>query len=132
MQFFQIDKTNPGADAANDFINVAQVPAKQAAMIKNACYDCHSYETKYPWYTYVAPFSYTIGKHIRVGREEVNFSEWASYPEKKKRHKLEEMIEEINKGEMPLEPYVGMHPEANLDETQKQELTSWLKNYMNL
>lgn len=86
MQFFRIDKSVPAHDAANDLINMSEIDETTEGILKIACYDCHSYETKYPWYTNVAPLSFWIKGHIKGGRQKVNFAEWASYDADKKRH----------------------------------------------
>ena len=73
LQFFPIDKTNPSVDPAKDFLSVVETPAPIAEMIRNACYDCHSHETKYPSYASIAPLSFWIKGHINNGREHLNF-----------------------------------------------------------
>ena len=128
IQFFGIDKTNPPINMEEDFIQIHQPPVAVAGMIKAACYDCHSHETKYPWYTNVAPVSWWIGHHIEEGREHLNFSTFGSYPLKRAHHKIEECFEEIEKGKMPLETYPIMHAEAKLSEQQKAQLITYFKS----
>ncbi len=127
MQFFQIDKTNPEYNAANDFLNSAQPPAGVAETMKNACYDCHSYQTKYPWYTYVQPVGWWVKNHIEEGREHLNLSLWGGYSAKRKNHGLEEMQEMVEEGEMPLNSYTWGHPEARLTGDQRNALISFFK-----
>ncbi|MCB0583915.1 MAG: heme-binding domain-containing protein [Phaeodactylibacter sp.] len=127
IQFFGIDKTNPPVIEGESFMAVAQPPAEVARLLKDACYDCHSHETEYPWYTSIAPVSWWIGHHIEEGREHLNFSTWGTYNAEKKAHKAEECGEEIEKGEMPLTSYLPMHPEARLTAAQKEQLISWFK-----
>ncbi|MEP2026185.1 heme-binding domain-containing protein, partial [Reichenbachiella sp.] len=97
-------------------------------IIKTSCYDCHSYHTKYPWYTNVAPLSWWIGDHIEEGREHFNLSEWGAYSEKKALHKLEEFYEEVEEGEMPLTSYTLIHGEASLSDEQVKKLVTWVKS----
>ncbi|HHH50693.1 MAG TPA: cytochrome C [Saprospiraceae bacterium] len=127
-QFVRIDKTNPPVQAENDFINMMNASPNITAMLKTSCYDCHSYETKYPWYTNVAPVSWWIRAHINGAREELNFSEWGTYSDKRKKHKLEECAELIGEDEMPLKSYLLQHAEARLSAAQKTELVNWFKS----
>ncbi len=127
IQFFGIDKTNPPVEASQDFLSIANPPAEIAALIKSSCYDCHSHQTKYPWYTNVAPVSWMIGHHIEEGREHLNFSKWGTYPAKKRAHKIEECYEEVEEGEMPMKGYVILHSEAKMSKEQKEQLIAWFK-----
>ena len=125
IQFITIDKTNPPIDMSKDFISLINSPSELGTVIKSSCYDCHSHHTKYPWYSNVAPISWLIKDHINNGRNHLNFSTWADYSEKKKDHKLEECIEMIKSGEMPMNGYVMLHDEAEITHEQKMKLISW-------
>jgi Haem-binding domain len=127
MQFFRIDKTNPVTDPALDMMKVVQVPTEIQTIIRTSCYDCHSNESKYPWYTNVAPVSWFVKDHINEAREELNFSEWGKFTLKRKDHKLDEMVEELEEGEMPLSSYLILHGEAKLSGEQKSQLINWAK-----
>lgn len=127
IQFFRIDKTNPVIVQGNDFLTVTNPPENIQLMLKNACYDCHSNQSKYPWYTNIAPISWWVKDHINEGREELNFSEWGTFKEKRQKHKLKETIEVLEEGEMPLESYLIIHDEAKLTTEQKNELVTWFK-----
>jgi len=95
------------------------------AILENNCYDCHSNKTEYPWYAEVAPVSFWLHDHIEEGNEHFNVSKWESYSDKKKDHKLDELIEEVLAGEMPLEFYTMLH--GSISETEKEELVTWAK-----
>ncbi len=110
----------------NDIIEVLKVNTEVASMLKSACYDCHSDQPRYPWYANIAPISWSIGEHIEHGRDELNFSNWGEYSAKRKDHKLEEIIEEVEEGHMPLPNYVRMHSEAKLSEEQIKMLEEWV------
>lgn len=127
MQFFPIDKTNPPFEEADDFISIESPPTAIATMIKDACYDCHSNRTKYPWYTSIAPLSWWIQGHIDHGRGEMNFSEWGQYDDGKRKHKLEECSEKTEATEMPLLSYIIAHPEARLSTEERADLVAWFK-----
>jgi hypothetical protein len=96
--------------------------------MKTTCYDCHSEETKTPWYAQVAPFSWWINDHINEGKEHLNFSAFGTYSAKKAAHKMEECYEELEKGEMPLTSYTITHADARLSDEQKATLINWFKS----
>jgi len=125
IQFIRIDTTNPAPTPEKDFINATQAPKEVANLLKTSCYDCHSNETKYPWYFNVAPVSWWLKNHNNEGREELNFSLWTDYDAKKKDKKLEESIELINNGEMPMFSYTLAHQEAKLSATQQKALNNF-------
>lgn len=128
IQFIRIDKTSPAVVIENDFIVQTNPPEHIQTILKTSCYDCHSYESTYPWYTNVAPISWWVKQHINEAREELNFSEWGTFKEKRKKHKLEECFEMIEEGEMPLPSYLFVHSEAKLSTEQKNELVAWFKS----
>ncbi len=92
-------------------------------LVQQACFDCHSNEVEWPWYSYVAPASWLVQYDVEEGRDELNFSDWG-----KDRHgeKFKELKEVLEEGEMPLKPYVLLHPEANLSDAQRQQLLDGL------
>ena len=127
IQFFRIDKSNPEINKADDFIEIIKPPQEIATILQNTCYECHSNESKYPWYSNLAPVSWWVKHHIDEAREELNFSKWSTYTPKKKDHKLEELAEEVEEGEMPLTEYTWTHAEAKLTEEQRKQLVDWFK-----
>ena len=127
MQFFRIDKTNPPVDAKLDFINITKPSEDISKILKTACYDCHSNESTYPWYSNVAPVSWWVKGHINEGREELNFSEWGNYSPKKASHKMEEAMEMVEEKEMPLMAYWLVHWDAKLTEEQSATLVDFFK-----
>lgn len=127
IQVFRINKTITPVNEQTDFIAVTQTNPEVAAVLKTACYDCHSNQPTYPWYTNVAPVAWWIKNHINEGSKHLNFSIWQTYTVKRKDHKLEECVEMIEEGEMPMNSYTWMHPEAKLTDAQKQLLIDWFK-----
>lgn len=123
MQFITIDKNNPPVDKSLDFFSTESFSPEGMELVKNACFDCHSNESKYPWYSNIAPVSFFVENHIIEGREELNFSEYQSYSAKKKNHKLEEVSEALREGWMPLDEYVWMHSDAKLTAEQREMLS---------
>ena len=130
IQFFPGQKPEVSIANPNDIHKEVLISPEVSKILRNACYDCHSNETVYPWYADVAPMSWLVIHDINEGREELNFSEWIPYSLKKKNHKLEEIVEMVEEGEMPLKIYTPLHPEAKLSEQQKELLISWAKNLM--
>lgn len=127
IQFFQIDKTNPPVDESQDFLKINNTPEAIATQIKASCYDCHSNESKYPWYSNIQPVAWFLKHHIDEGREELNFSEFGTYTAKRQAHKLDECSELIEKDEMPLSSYTIIHKDAVLDANQKELLLNYFK-----
>lgn len=127
IQFIRIDKTVEPVNPETDFITTTSAGPEVASILKDACYDCHSNQPRFPWYTNVAPFSWWIAHHIDEGKHELNFSEWATYSEKRRNHKLEECLEMVEEGEMPMASYTWMHREAKLTDAQKLQLVEFLR-----
>ncbi len=128
FQLFRIDKTTKPLDTKTDFISVTQANSEVASILKTSCYDCHSNQPVYPWYTNIAPLSWWIKHHINEGSEHLNFSEWGTYKLKRKDHKLEECLEMIEEGEMPMTSYTLIHGNAKLNDAQKTLLINWFKS----
>lgn len=120
IQFIPVDRSNPPITLEID------APANVLSILKTSCYDCHSNETNWPWYSYVAPVSFLISGDVENGRKRVNFSEWDKYDEKKKEKKMGAMIEEIEAGGMPLPKYLIIHPQAELDPEKIRILKDWV------
>lgn len=127
IQFFPIDKTNPPPTPGMDFLKIKNTPEPIAKIIRTSCYDCHSNETRYPWYSNISPASWFVKNHINKGRKHLNFSTFATYEPKRQAHKLEECIEMIEKKEMPLESYYVGHQNAKLTDAQRKELAEYFK-----
>jgi len=127
IQLIRIDKKNPPVDLSKDLITITNPPVEIAKMIKSSCYDCHSHESTYPWYSNLAPVSWYLKNHIKEAREHVNFSEWANYKPDKAKRKLDACAEDIEEGDMPLSSYTLMHSNAKLSAEQTKLLSEWFK-----
>ncbi len=130
MQLIRVDYSNPPVDPKVDFQSIAQPPTEVLSTLKSACYDCHSNETKYPWYSQVAPVSWWMKGHIGEAREKLNFSTLGALESEDLREQLKEAAEVIREGEMPLTSYTRMHAEARLSDTQRALLAQWLEHYV--
>jgi len=100
-------------------------PSDVGVLLRRACYDCHSNETVWPWYSRTAPISWLVAHDVHEGRDELNFSVWATYEAAKRRKKLTETLKEVAEGEMPPWYYVLMHPAARLDTGDEGRLRAW-------
>lgn len=125
IQFLPCDRTNPPVAPGRDFIAITQPPPPVAALVRAACYDCHSHETRWPWYDRIAPISWWVAGHIQDGRKRLNFSEWPSADPRRAKKKLEQISEEVADGAMPLPSYTWMHPAARLSAADKKLLADW-------
>ncbi|HMZ60888.1 MAG TPA: heme-binding domain-containing protein [Leptospiraceae bacterium] len=99
-------------------------------ILRRSCFDCHSSEVRWPWYSYIFPLSSLIAHHIKEGREELDFSVWDSLSVKKRNSLADKIIEEIDKNEMPLKSYTFMHREAVLSSEDREILKNWAKGFM--
>jgi len=112
-------------DNPDDLIINNSIPDSITTLLKAACYDCHSNETSYPWYAYVAPVSWLVARDINVGRSNMNLSDWQSKSKIDKVKILGDIQDEIEEGSMPMPIYILMHPEAKLTPEQRKMLILW-------
>ena len=124
-QLRQPDRTNPPHDPALSFEAAAKPSFVVASSVKRACYDCHSNETVWPWYSQVAPVSWLLAYDVKEGREELNFSTWQRYEAKTQRKKLRETVETLNEGEMPPWYYRLVHAPARVSDADRQAIIAW-------
>jgi hypothetical protein len=124
-QLVRPERGNPPVDTAKTLHATGRVTPDVAAILDRACRDCHSNETRWPWYSQVAPVSWLVARDVRVGRKELSFSTWGDYPVPKRLDKLDEMCKMVREGEMPQFPYPLMHPEARLSDADNETLCAW-------
>lgn len=120
IQFVPVNRTNPPVEQE------VSVPPAVKAILKTSCYDCHSNETKWLWYSYVAPVSWLVANDVKEAREKLNFSTWNKYDAEKRADHLEDIWEEVSEGEMPLTIYLIMHAEARPTDKEKATLHNWV------
>lgn len=130
IQFIPVDKVNKPVDQSKNFVKVENTPPKVAALLKNACYDCHSDETVYPKYAYIAPFSWSVKSHINDGREHLNFSVWRTYNKDLKQNMLTKSMQTIESKVMPMPAYIVYHQEANLSKDERVLLNNYFKEIL--
>ncbi|MGH9795113.1 MAG: heme-binding domain-containing protein [Candidatus Acidiferrales bacterium] len=127
-QFVRPARTNPPVDRALDVHTTAQVPAEVSGILKRSCYDCHSNETDWPWYTEITPINWWIvDTHVEHGREHYNYNEWGRMTAQDRDHILDEICEEVEAGAMPIPSYLIVHRDARLSESDKRALCDWTK-----
>jgi cytochrome c551/c552 len=130
LQFIRPAKNKSNPPYPVDITTVYPVPADVQVILKNACYDCHSNNTGYPWYNNVQPVGLYLDHHVKEGKHELNFNEFAIYPAKRQRHKLEEIAEQVKEGEMPLRSYTLLHAEARLTDADKATILKWVETVL--
>ena len=121
IQFIPAARTNPAVESD------VFAPDAVTEILRKACYDCHSHETAWPWYSRVAPVSWWMADHVEHGRGDLNFSRWPLFDLEAQRHLLGDIEEEVMEGEMPLWSYRLGHPEARLTEEEKETLLNWAR-----
>ena len=131
IQFFHPEK-NDSDDQLYHVSKKYEVPAEVATILKNACDDCHSNKTEYPWYAKVQPAAWWLANHVNEGKRKLNVSKFTSLKIAVQNHKFEEIVEMVEEKEMPLHSYtwMGLHSDAKLSDTQRQTLTNWAKAQM--
>lgn len=109
-----------------DIAKMYNVPDSIQTGLKTACYDCHSDNTRYPWYVMIQPIGWMMARHIKNGKENLNFSEFGSYSKRKQANKLRAIATSIKEGSMPIPSYTIMHADAKLSEATKKQITDWV------
>jgi len=126
IQFIPTTRNESNEVLTIDFIKSFNPPEEISNQLRTSCYDCHSNNTNYPWYNKVQPISWFLEGHIRKAKEELNFSEFGNYSNRKKKSKLKSIISQVKDDEMPLSSYTLIHRDAKLSEKDKLELEKWL------
>jgi len=120
IQFIPADKTNPNVSKE------IETPDQVKSVLEKSCFDCHSNETEWPWYSSIAPASWLVAHDVNEAREHINFSTWNKYTTEDRLGIIEEMWEEVEEGEMPLWYYTLAHPRAKMTDEDKQILSDWV------
>ena len=121
IQLIPVEQTNPPVEA--DLVAAAPV----TDILRRACYDCHSHETSWPWYSRVAPFSWWLAEHVTEGRADLNFSRWPLFDFEARELMLRDIEKQIMDGTMPLRSYVLGHREARLSDRDREILLEWAR-----
>ncbi len=126
IQFFPITLNESDTVPQSDFMVVNQVPATIKNRLQVSCYDCHSNNTDYPWYSKIQPAAWYLEDHIQEGKDELNFNEWAEYSDRRKNSKLRSIISQIEEDKMPLDSYTLIHKDAILSDEDKRVIIDYM------
>ncbi len=125
IQIYPLSKPDVKMENPNDIFINNDIPKNITSLLKSACYDCHSNETKYPWYSYVAPSKWLVYEHVKNGRHELNFSEWNTIKKADKIEILYDISEAVLEKEMPLKFYPKLHSDAKLTDDDREAISEW-------
>ena len=131
IQFVPIKTPSNNVNISNDLVSVEKLDGDVSVILKTSCYDCHSNQTPYPWYSHVAPVSWLVANDVKEGRAKLNFSDWKLNNKRRKIRQLEDIKEQVQQGEMPMGIYTVIHKKAKLTESQKQLLVKWTDDMAN-
>ncbi len=132
IQVIPVERNVSTVPPGQSFEKTEKVPANVAAILKVSCYDCHSNNTRYPWYSELQPGAYFMAQHIKEGKEELNFDEFNNYSKRRKKAKIKSIISQIEKEEMPLKSYLLLHPDAGLTPNKKKVLLQFFQSELEL
>jgi Haem-binding domain len=130
IQFFRPKKNKADGPQPNYIGNVYNIPADVKPILAKACNDCHSNNTRYPWYSNFQPVLWWLNDHILDGKKHINYDEYTHKPLRYQYHKMEETIEMVKEGEMPLNSYTWVHKDAKLTAEEKAKITNWAQSVM--
>ncbi len=125
IQFIRPDMSLPPVNPTHTIQAVMNLPPSIDSTIHRACYDCHSNESRWPWYSQISPVSWWLKSDVTDGRNALNFSEFATMTKKKQAKRLGDASDEVKKGDMPLKLYLPMHPAAHLTDADRQAFIAW-------
>jgi Haem-binding domain len=128
IQLVQVDRSNPDVDSTRTIYATLPVPAEVKTVFQRSCKNCHSNETAWPWYSYIAPVSWVVAHDVHQARKMMNLSEWGTYSAQRKEDKLEEICEQVIKGEMPDRKYAMFHREARVTSQQRDAVCQWTED----
>jgi hypothetical protein len=125
IQFLQPDRSNPPVDERRTVQAHLEVPPDVEAILRRACYSCHSDETRWPWYSRIAPFAWVVADDIHRGRFEMNLSNWARHDRDEAAQRLHESCQLAREGHMPPGRYQWLNPASRLSQEEVERLCSW-------
>jgi hypothetical protein len=125
IQFFRPKKNISEGPQPNNIATAYPVPENVKAILAKACNDCHSNNTRYPWYNNIQPVAWWLNDHVQEGKRELNFDEFTTYRLRKQYARFEQTKKLVDKGAMPLDSYTWIHKDAILTDQEKQALFSW-------
>jgi hypothetical protein len=131
MQLYQPGRnTDNGQVLPSHITKLYNVPDSVSLILTTSCYDCHSNNTRYPWYSYIQPARFFRDRHRRKGKKELNFSEFGNYSRRRQESKLEGISKQVKSGDMPLPSYTILHKNAKLTQQQTETVTRWIDDIL--
>ena len=130
IQFIHPAKNTSKGLQPNTIGNNYAIPADVKTILGKACNDCHSNNTRYPWYAKIQPVDWWMNKHVVDGKKDLNFDEFTNRAPRYQYHKMEEVIEMVKEREMPLKSYTWTHKDARLNSNEREKLTGWAQSVM--
>ncbi|RYZ24352.1 MAG: cytochrome C [Chitinophagaceae bacterium] len=125
IQFIRPERNESAGPQAGSVLNTYPASPQVTAILEKACFDCHSNNTRYPWYSNIQPFGWWLQHHVDEGKRALNFDEFRGYNARRQVKKMEETIEQVKKGEMPLDSYTWIHKDAKLTDGERRALSAW-------
>ncbi|MFA9392534.1 MAG: heme-binding domain-containing protein [Prolixibacteraceae bacterium] len=129
IQFIPAQLPETSTNNPNDLLANNEIPDSIASLFINGCYDCHSNQTVYPWYSNIQPTAWLVVRDTKLGREQLNFSDWESFPIKKKLKILNETAAVIEEKEMPFPPYMLIHKKARFSAEERKRMIKWTERF---
>jgi hypothetical protein len=130
IQFIPTTRNQSDVVPVTDFIATYNPPKEVESILRTSCYDCHSNNTQYPWYNKIQPVAMYLEDHIKHGSEELNFSEFGDYSDRRKKSKLKSFIRQVEQDEMPLESYTLIHRDAKISKSEKKLVLNWINKVL--
>ena len=127
LQAIPVDRSNPPVDPARTIFASEALPAKVEMVLRRSCQDCHSNQTQWPWYSYVAPMSWIVAHDVHAARRQMNFSQWSGYSEKQREQRLNGICEQVVNGDMPEGKYALIHRRARVSEDERAAICQWVE-----
>lgn len=125
IQLVPVNRENPEVAESKSIFVKETVPPSLKLAFGRSCNDCHSDQTKWPSYSYVAPVSWIVAGDVHDARKHLNFSEWGDYSSKQREEALEKICEQVQQGEMPEKKYVMVHRDATLKQSERDAICRW-------
>jgi hypothetical protein len=125
IQLVPVDRSAPAVDPSQTVYATMPVPPDVKAVFDRSCLNCHSNETSWPWYSYIAPVSWVVARDVHQGRKAMNLSEWKSYAVNQRTSRLEEICEQLTNGDMPDRKYALLHRQARPTAKERNIVCQW-------
>lgn len=127
-QLVPVDRRNPTSEPSSTIYASQNIPPSVMVVLERSCKNCHSDQTNWPWYSYVAPVSWIISRDVHRARSAMNFSQWKGYSAKRREDELEQICDQLTNGDMPDGMYLLLHRDAVVTQQERQEVCQWTED----